>query len=135
MTRRLALVLATTLLASAPAHAQLSGGGGGGGGGRHGGGNSNAPSSTSAKPSKPSKLPADLGDSPTSKIEIVGVIQGIDRATGRVTISYEPVDELNWPHGTMPFPVAEDSLLDGASVGEKVRFKLDSHEIYEMKPY
>lgn len=140
MARRLALIVAMTLIAGGAAQAQIGGGGqgggigGGGGGGRHGGGGSNAPapSSTSARPVK---TPAVSADSPMSKIEIVGVITAIDRAAGRVTIAYEAVDELNWPHGTMPFPVAEHTLLDGAAVGERVRFKLDSHEIYEMAPY
>jgi Cu/Ag efflux protein CusF len=63
------------------------------------------------------------------------VIKAIDRASGRTTIAYEAVDELNWPRGTMPFPVAEESVMTGAAVGEKVRFKVDSHEIYEMRPY
>ncbi len=148
MTRRLALGLAVALIASAPAFAQTTGtdpgggigggmGGGMGGGGRHGGGgrgNQPAPSSSSSGAAAP-RTTVISADKPASKIEMIGVIKEIDRASGRITIAYEPVDELNWPRGVMPFPVAEDSVMNGATVGEKVRFKVDSHEIYELRPY
>ncbi len=154
MIRILALIAATAFLAAAPAYAQttgadpgagggmggagggMGGGMGGGGGGRHGGGgrgNQQPSAPTSGPPA--AKTNVISADKPASKIEIVGVIKEIDRTTGRVTIAYEPVDELNWPRGTMPFPVSEDSVLTGAAVGQKVRFKVDSHEIYEMRPY
>ena len=150
MTRRLALTLVIALITSAPAFAQTTGtdpgstnpggvgggGFGGGGGGRHGGGghgNQQPSAPTSGPPA--AKTNVITADKPASKIEIVGVIKEIDQTTGRVTIAYEPVDELNWPRGTMPFPVADNTVLTGATVGEKVRFKLDSHEIYEMRPY
>jgi len=152
MTRRLALTLAIALITSAPAFAQttgsdpgsaagggmggMGGGGMGGGGGRHGGGGrgNQQPSAPSSGPAA-AKTNVITADKPASKIEIVGVIKEIDPATGRITIAYEPVDELNWPRGTMPFPVADNSVLTGAAVGEKVHFKVDSHEIYEMRPY
>jgi len=144
MTGRRALIVAIALLTSASAYAQTTGvdpsgagagSGGFGGGGRHGGGRGNAqPSGPSSGPVA-AKTNVITADKPASKIEIVGVIKEIDRASGRITIAYDPVDELNWPRGVMPFPVAEDSVLTGATVGEKVRFKLDSHEIYEMRPY
>jgi len=150
MTRRLALTLAIALITSAPAFAQTTGGDpgsttpggaggggfGGGGGGRHGGGGrgNQQPSAPASGPAA-AKTNVITADKPASKIEIVGVIKEIDPATGRITIAYEPVDELNWPRGTMPFPVADNSVLTGATIGEKVRFKVDSHEIYEMRPY
>jgi Cu/Ag efflux protein CusF len=45
------------------------------------------------------------------------------------------VDALDWPAGTMPFVVAKPALLDGATVGEKVRFKLESQQISELTAY
>ena len=129
-------------LAAEPALAQLGGGmgggmggggmGGGGGRGGHGGrGGGQAPSTSS----KPTKGVADPSEKPVNGIEIVGVITAIDKATSRVTIAYEPVEELNWPKGAMPFPVAKDALLEGRKVGEKVRFKVESHEIYALDPF
>ncbi len=146
MIRRLAGVLAMALVVSPSAFAQTTGAdpgagaGGLGGGGRHGGGGDRGDRGGKQPSGPPSAPPAAktnviTADKPASKIEIVGVIKAIDRAAGRVTIAYEPVDELNWPRGTMPFPVSENSILAGAAVGQKVRFKLDSHEIYEMRPY
>ena len=52
-----------------------------------------------------------------------------------ITIDYEAVELLGWPKGTMPFEVSKSELLSRASVGEKVRFKLDSHQISDLEPY
>jgi Cu(I)/Ag(I) efflux system protein CusF len=104
------------LLAATAAQAQP---GGGRGGGRGGPGPS-APKRAAAQP---------------NKLEIIGVVQAIDMSTGRVTITYEPVEALNWPHGTQPFPVAKSAMLDGVTVGEKVRFTVDSGEISGLKPF
>ena len=149
MKRTLVLALALGLVAGGPALAQMGGmgggmggmgggmGGGGGGmggghgGGNHGGGSAPPPSSDGQGARMTDKI---TGDKPESQIEITGVVQAIDRATGRMTIAYDPVEELNWPRGTMPFPVAQPKLLDLATVGQRVRFKLDSHEIYEIRP-
>jgi Cu/Ag efflux protein CusF len=70
-----------------------------------------------------------------SSIAITGVIQSIDPQHGRVTIAYDDVEALNWPAGTMPFVVSKTALLKDATVGEKVRFKLESQQISEMEPY
>jgi Cu/Ag efflux protein CusF len=134
MSKRAFSVLTLCFLLAAPAaHAQIGGGGGrgGGGGGRGGGQKSQAPSSSAPTPSS-TAIPQQT---PLSKIEIVGVIKAIDPAAARVTISYEPVDALDWPAGTMPFVVAKPGLLDGAKVGEKVRFKLESQQISQLTPF
>jgi Cu/Ag efflux protein CusF len=116
------------------AHAQPGGGGhgGGGGGGRggHGGGSSGGSSSAPAPDSAPKHAPT-----PVNQLEIVGVIKAIDPSTDRVTIAYEAVEALNWPPGTQPFPVAKTALLEGATVGEKVRFTVDSGQIATLKPF
>lgn len=65
----------------------------------------------------------------------VGVVQAIDVAGGRVTIAYEPIEGINWPAGTMPFVVAKSALLEGVVAGEKVRFRLESQQIAELKPF
>jgi Cu/Ag efflux protein CusF len=106
------------LLAATAAQAQP--GGGGRGGGRGGG---PGPSAPKRAPTQPNLL------------EIIGVVKAIDAATGRVTITYEPVEALNWPTGTQPFPVAKSAMLDGVTVDEKVRFTVDSGEISSLKPF
>ncbi|HZC15350.1 MAG TPA: copper-binding protein [Caulobacteraceae bacterium] len=130
--------LAIGLLAAGAAHAQFGGGGGPGGGygGGHGHGGpggggpsgSSSSSSTSAAAPRPRLIPPDL-------VEIVGVIQAIDADSNRMTIAYEPVEALNWPAGSMPFVVAEPDLFKGVSVGEKVRFRMESQQIYDLKPF
>ena len=141
MRRSILLGLAIGLMAATAAHAQYGGGmgggggpmgGGGGGGGRHGGGGGGGPPSGggSSGPRAPvEKL------TPVSDEDIIGVVKAVDSANGRITIAYEPVAVRNWPAGVMPFTVAKPELLDGATVGEKVRFRLDSQEIVEMNPY
>ena len=117
MPRRLTLILTVALLAASAAHAQFGGGGRRpGGGGPHG--------------AAPAPAPKPVSDS-----DIVGVVQAIDPAASRVTIAYEPVEARQWPRGTMPFVVARPELLTGVSVGEKVRFKLDSQQIVALGPY
>lgn len=62
-------------------------------------------------------------------------MRAIDLRAGQITIAYDAVDALNWPRGTMPFSVYQASLLKGVTVGEKVRFKLDSQRISELRPF
>ncbi len=70
-----------------------------------------------------------------SEVFAVGVVQSIDLASGRVTIAYEPIESINWPAGTMPFVVAKSALLEGVTPGEKVRFRLESQQIADLKPF
>ena len=72
---------------------------------------------------------------PLSSIELTGVIKAIGPAADSVTIAYEANDALNWPAGTKPFIVEKSALLTGATVGEKVRFTLDSQQIGTLSPY
>ncbi|HLZ76900.1 copper-binding protein [Phenylobacterium sp.] len=111
--RKLFIPLLVCLLAAGAASAQPGGGRGRGGGG--------------PPPSAPKKRPVTP--------EFIGVVKSIDAATGRLTISYDPVEVINWPAGTQPFPVAKSAMLEGVTVGEKVRFTLDSGEIATLKPF
>jgi Cu/Ag efflux protein CusF len=146
MAKRVLPILAICLLAAGAAHAQYGGGMGGGGmgggmggGGRHGGGGGGhrqRPSPDSSAPSS-SAAPAPERRAPTplNRVEIIGVVKAIDPAGQRITIAYEPVDALNWPAGTMPFVVARTEILGKASVGEKVRFHIESQQIETLEPY
>ena len=140
----LAIFLATAAFTTA--QAQYGGGGMGGGGmggggmggggmgGGHRGANRPAPSTDSGPDPAPAPEPVHPL-TPLNKIQIVGVIKAIDPVSDRITIAYEPVDALNWPAGTMPFGVANTALLKNATVGEKVRFKLESQQISDLAPY
>jgi len=134
MPRRFIACLTIGLLAATAAHAQMGGGGGGGGGGGHGhgghGGGAPAGGGPTAMPTAP--IPRQK---PANEIEIIGVVRAIAPDTDRVTIAYEPVDALNWPAGSMPFVVAKSALLKDVTVGEKVRFRLDSQQIAELRPF
>jgi Copper binding periplasmic protein CusF len=112
--RRRLLPVLICLLAASAASAQP----GGGGRGRGGGGG------PPAAPRKPPSTP-----------EFIGVVKAIDVPTGRLTITYDGVESINWPPGTQPFPVAKSAMLDGVKVGDKVRFTLDSGSIATLKPF
>jgi Cu/Ag efflux protein CusF len=127
MTKPAISILALCLLAATAANAQYSGRHGGGGQGR------GSPSSSSATASPPSAPPAR--NVAADKADIIGVVQSIDPANDRVTISYQAVDALNWPAGVKPFEVAKSALLNGVSIGEKVRFRLESQQIYVLQPF
>jgi Cu/Ag efflux protein CusF len=129
MSKRLILIVICLLFGTA-AYAQGGGGHGRGGGGGGGGRSPRSPAPASGSAAAPKAAPQ-----PLTKLEIVGVVRAIDLAAGRVTIAYEAVEALDWPAGTMPFPVAKSALLDGVTVGEKVRFSLDSSQISALRAY
>jgi len=113
------------VLAASTANAQF----GGGHGGRGGGGQApSGPPSGGGGPAPGKVVPPD-------QVDIIGVVQSIDPATDRITIAYQPVDALDWPAGAKPFEVAKSELLKGVTVGEKVRFRLESLQIYVLQPF
>jgi len=132
---RTAVILAVALLAATPALAQMGGGGGsggGGGGGRHGGGGGSKKSQPTATVPTSAPIPQQT---PVNEVEIIGVVRSVDAQNGRVTIAYEASDSLNLPAGTQPFDVAKTDLLKSATVGSKVRFQLESHQISAIRPF
>ncbi len=135
MPKRFLASLAICLAVATAAHAQYGGGGmgGGHGGGGHRGGK--RPADADPAPSTAAADPAPRHETATNKAMITGVIDAIDPAAGRVTISYDEVDALNWPAGTTPFVVSKPALLAGASVGEKVRFRIESQQVVDLQPY
>jgi Cu/Ag efflux protein CusF len=125
MIKRVIPVLMIFLAATSAAHAQGGHHGGGAGGGRGGGRGGQSESHPPAAPAA----------KPFTQPEIVGVVKLIDAAGGRVTIAYEPVEALNWPAGTQPFGVGKTALLKDLTVGEKVRFRLESQQIVAIRPF
>jgi Cu/Ag efflux protein CusF len=76
-----------------------------------------------------------MPEKPVSEIDMFGVISAVDPKTQRITIAYEANDTLNMPKGEQPFEVAETKLMNGATVGERVRFRIDSHQISYLTPW
>lgn len=56
-------------------------------------------------------------------VQGLGVVQYINAETDMVTLSHEPIPELNWPAMTMQFKVAGNAE-ETLEAGEKVRFEL-----------
>lgn len=138
MSARFATLMIVGLFVAGAAQAQAGGGPDGGGGpgggghgrGGHGRGGGGSETSRPAKPDRPAPP-----DKPVNQIEIVGVVRAIDPKTERITIAYDAVDELNWQPGVLPFVVGKSAMLNAVTVGQKVRFKLDSQRISEIRPF
>lgn len=126
MSKRLVAVLTLCLLAATAVQAQFSGG--------HRRGGQGAPQSGAPARGPNAAAPAQRA-TPVSQVDIIGVVMAIDAAGDRMTIAYQPVEARNWPAGTMPFVVADPALLKTATVGEKVRFRLDSQQIVALHPF
>lgn len=54
-----------------------------------------------------------------------GEVRKIDRAQGKLTLRHGEIANLQMPPMTMVFRVADPKLLDGLSVGARVRFDAD----------
>jgi len=102
--------------------------GGGGGGGGRGGGGGGAPSGNGPPP------PPNVRPVAANQIDIVGVVKEIG-PNDRVTIDYEDAPALDLPAGSRSFVVAKTSLLTGVTVGERVRFRLDSQQVSVLAPF
>ena len=56
--------------------------------------------------------------------QAVGVITAIDTKENILTLDHEAIPAINWPAMKMGFKVADPSLLNGLTVGDKVDFEL-----------
>lgn len=103
----------------------------------HGGGDAGgAPAPSRSTSRSAPAVPMPINAKPTPRwAEAVGIVKAVDTETGRVTISYQEITSLGWPAGTMPFRVSKPALMNSATVGEKVRFKLESQQITELAPF
>lgn len=116
------------LLVGAAANAQPLGGPGGGRG-RDGGVAGGAQSSGDRPPPPPAIKPFTA-----SQIDMVGVVKEVG-PNDRITIEYEAAPALTLPAGIRQFVVAKTSLLKDVTVGEQVRFRLDSQEVSVLAPF
>lgn len=116
----LKLIVAFSLFSAGPTWAHPAGGG------------EPSPSPASPRPTVAVAAPAKPAN---SLVVGVGVVQAIDRNAGRITLAYEPIEPLNWPAGSMSFVVSKPSVLEARSVGERVRFRLESHQITALTAF
>lgn len=64
----------------------------------------------------------------TAKVEgaahkATGVVKQADPAAGKVTLTHDPVKELNWPAMTMGFAVKDPALFKKLEPGKKIEFE------------
>lgn len=52
-----------------------------------------------------------------------GVVKQADPAAGKVTLTHDPVKELNWPGMTMGFVVKDPALFKKLEAGRKIEFE------------
>jgi Cu(I)/Ag(I) efflux system protein CusF len=52
-----------------------------------------------------------------------GVVKGVDKAAGTVTLAHEAVKSMNWPAMTMTFKAQDKAMLDKAATGKKVEIE------------
>jgi Cu(I)/Ag(I) efflux system protein CusF len=50
-----------------------------------------------------------------------GVVNAVDEAGEKVTVSHQPVPALNWPAMTMRFALESPDLLEGIKPGDRVK--------------
>ena len=65
------------------------------------------------------------GNGQTAGVTGTGVVQGIDRANGKVKLTHDPIEALGWPKMTMFFRLKDGTLADQLKEGDKVEFSLE----------
>ena len=65
------------------------------------------------------------GKSRPGRVSGTGVVQGIDRATGKVKLTHDPIAALGWPQMTMFFRLQASSLAEKVKEGDAVHFSLE----------
>lgn len=54
-----------------------------------------------------------------------GVVQGIDKANGKVKLTHDPIAALGWPRMTIFFRLKDSALAEKVKEGDAVDFSLD----------
>jgi len=55
-----------------------------------------------------------------------GVVQGVDKPRGVVTLKHGDIVNIGMPAMTMGFNVADKKMLDNIKTGDKVRFRVEN---------
>jgi Cu(I)/Ag(I) efflux system membrane fusion protein len=66
------------------------------------------------------------GQEGVKQYQTLGVVEAVDGAT--VTLSHDPVAELQWPAMTMDFTLPAGGLPTGIGIGSKVMFHFSVDE-------
>lgn len=66
----------------------------------------------------------DMGAESTKMHKGHGIANKINARSGKVNISHEPIESMNWPKMTMDFSVQNKAELDGIKPGMAVDFEL-----------
>ena len=74
---------------------------------------------------KPQSAPGQPGNAQTAGVTGTGVVQGIDKANGKVKLTHDPIAALGWPKMTMFFRLKDSSLADQVKEGDTVEFSLE----------
>lgn len=70
-------------------------------------------------------LAAQHGKSAESAAMTQGEVRKVDKDARKITISHEPLQNLDMPAMTMAFQVKEPAMLDQVKAGDKVRFRAE----------
>ena len=74
---------------------------------------------------KPHTAPGQPDSAQTAGITGTGIVQGIDKANGKVKLTHDPIAALGWPKMTMLFRLKDSALADQVKEGDKVEFSLE----------
>jgi Cu/Ag efflux protein CusF len=73
-----------------------------------------------SKPAAAESKPGESGRKMTA-----GVVKKVNKETGKVTISHEPIEHLEMPKMTMVFRVKDPAMLDRLMEGDRIDFVAD----------
>jgi len=62
---------------------------------------------------------------PSDEPLATGRVVAVDRAAGKITLSFRPIPQLFLEGGTRIFPVKDPASLKGLGPGDKVRFEVE----------
>lgn len=67
-----------------------------------------------------------------------GVVNSVNAAAGRLNITHDPIESLQWPKMKMNFKVQDPALLQGLKAGTEVDFELqkvgDDYVVAKIRP-
>lgn len=97
------------------------------------GSNTSPPAAPKKEPAAQASVPAKAAPAAAEKaagtgaqgIQAKGKIVQIDKASAKVKITHEPIEQIGWPKMTMFFKVKEPALLDLIKEGNDTQFTLE----------
>ena len=65
------------------------------------------------------------GNAPSGPVTGTGVVKSVDKGTGKVRLTHEPIAAMGWPKMTLFFRLKDNSLADRVKEGDSVEFSLE----------